>query len=422
MSHFDDREQPLGELMCEVIGLADEAVTDRLAGDELARRRELLKFEAYIGPDTPPAQSRIRHGLATAAAGMRRCVAALRPTTAVAMVVLFGFLGTGLTVTALHRQQERQQFAHFMDLQTQSATRAVSASLSRYTELVDSLAAAVGGLSDSDTVRFWDLSAPMDQQPLPAAAGVAYVVAGHTTEIPQLQASWRALGVSQLDLRPAGSSDSHLFPVLSWPPQSATDVVGSDLSVRPEVADALQDARRTRTTVTSRTYVTPTRQSSAVLSAPVYDTTDDFRGWMVLSLRWQILLAESLDGITTGGMSVRLADIDHEELATYGQTEDAEATRSTLVLTSSRELALRISADERPGGSGGVLAMWLVGSVATALLTALTSTATRRRNGSPRRDEPIPLAAGLPVLDDPAADEDDLVIHGERVSGAGWRR
>ncbi|WP_436531682.1 hypothetical protein [Actinoplanes sp. HUAS TT8] len=61
MTNFEDYEPaqaPVGELMSEVIDLADQAVAARLADGQLAMRREILKLSASPGAEAVTGPSR----------------------------------------------------------------------------------------------------------------------------------------------------------------------------------------------------------------------------------------------------------------------------------------------------------------------------------------------------------------------------
>ena len=468
MSPFDD-ETPLDELLAEVIDLADEVVDGRLAGGEPARRRDLIMREDPLSArraraeqfedmalyqaaekvaaarreaeaKVAAAQEEAAKKVAAAQQEAAKKVAAARQeagriladarresasivrdahvpaartrnvrhrSLALVAVVLLGLAGTGLSVAAVRHADEtrmRQSLAQ----QTTMLAQTVEADVSRYRSALTDIAAAVGSQTDLEAAEFTAITAPIGRSLLTAAAGISFVVATDAAQIPQVQAKWRARGVTGLVLRPAAPSGSHMFAVLSRPLDGGFPQEGLDLAAASELVEALQLSRGTHAVVASRPYrllrdraLPPAQQQlSTFLAAPVYAGAPGapFRGWIVLDLRLGDFLLENTSETVRDLVAVTLRDTsstdDQGVLAVSNPLDMTQETTGMLVTipVAQREWQLEVTATHRlqPPSRYLKVAAMLAGALVTALFAALAVALTGPGRVAVRRAEPVP--------------------------------
>jgi PAS domain S-box-containing protein len=239
--------------------------------------------------------------------------------------------GTGLRVA------ERRNTDTLMDRRTALARAAVAAEAQRYVDAAQSVAAGAGAKDELTAAEFAAITAPLVRMRLPGATDVAYVVPTAHRDVPALQRRYRALGATDLVLRPAGGGREHAFPVFRRDLDGRlAGTAGNDLTQRPEPAAALAEARRGWIIAVSDTYPlfrdsdpVQTRQAlSFLLAAPVYGVAPDgegqgeFRGWVTMALRGQEFIGRTIAEVSQGqldatlfavasdGRQVRVAEFD----------------------------------------------------------------------------------------------------------------
>src|ERR1700754_2964643 len=171
------------------------------------------------------------------------------------LVVVSGLAATGLAYGA-SRQSQRASAEAVMDQRTAVALAAVRTETERYRALIEATAAGIA-IDDRLTWEDFDAAtAPLASAGLIGAAGVAYVVPARTSQVPAVQARWRAQGADGLVLKPAADHDEHYFPIFTrmlgsaGPPREGMDVVAS-----PEATEALEGSRASGQPSVSDTYV-----------------------------------------------------------------------------------------------------------------------------------------------------------------------
>ncbi|SDS53514.1 His Kinase A (phospho-acceptor) domain-containing protein [Actinoplanes derwentensis] len=330
-------------------------------------------------------------------------------------VFLISLTSTVSVVAALRRGDDRlvEQKA---DQQAQAVVRAIATQARRYNEHLAQLAASLGAQSQLESSEFAATTAPLRGAVLPGVTGVAYVVPAETSQVSVVQAYWRARGVTDLRLVPAGSGTSpHLFLVIRQSFDDDPALPGADLSVVPEAVEALRAARELRQVITSRPYLLLKDADRAeegmepgfVLAAPVFATSPAaengrFRGWVLLGVRGGEFLEQAVAADAGQSAAVELASVtvgDRKIMARWqpaSRIDARVATRrptidvplSTWQITVAPTVALL--AHRNP--SADVVAM-LIGTFITLLLMALTAALVTSRERALRQ-----VAAATAVL------------------------
>ncbi len=238
----------------------------------------------------------------------------------VAAVLVTGGAVTAAAYDVVERGEDRYA-GQVMDRYAADLSAAVSDRTSRYSETVGDLAAAVGAQSDLRAADFARMTATLDTARLPGAAGVSFVVPATAEQVAGLQRYWRDHGASGLTLQPAKGAVTHDFVVFEHTFDSVNDVAGIDLTQRPQVTEALRTAR-----ASGRPAISPAfrlirdrgldpgaRQTSVAFAAPVFAglgsaAPDRFQGWIVLPVRGQDFLAQTLLDRGQGAVQAGLID------------------------------------------------------------------------------------------------------------------
>lgn len=299
-------------------------------------------------------------------------------------VLIAGLLVTAPAAAGLHREQ-RDRAERVMDQRHAMALAVVRTEIGRYRAVLETLAA---GVSTDDELTWDDFdvaSSPLQDAELSGAAAVAYVVPVRTADVAASQRLWRERGATDLTMRPQGVAAEHHFPVfVRGLAETGAPLTGTDLSTAPELTGALEDARRIHATAVSDTAPDDPRRSFA-LAAPVWTRANvpQFRGWVVLSLRGD-LLAPVLDTAGQGRLSVSLVahNSDGSRVAVAGRTVAGapDLVRDDEFTVGERRwtLVTRADAAHLPGAGGdaarialgcgaalSVLLAWLVYALAT---------------------------------------------------------
>jgi diguanylate cyclase (GGDEF)-like protein len=331
----------------------------------------------------------------------------LRKRRLSALLVL-GVMTLGLlsswTLYAAVKSQEQAHAASAMDRRVEVIQSAVTAEMLRYVETGGNLAVAVGAQRDLSAANFTALTANLDRFRLPGISGASLVVPAKTSEIPQVQREWRARGNRQLVLDPVEVKYEHLFVVLNHPLDGTPVLTGRDLSQALEPTEAMTESRRFRRVVASATYVLlrdrdleeSQQQQSFVLAAPIIGGIGTprkglFQGWLVLGMRGQDFIGETMLQASQDDVAVTLIDNSTPTTARVLVTrvspgslvEGTGLERTADINVAGRTWQLQVQPTARfvnslgpplstPAGSAGVLV--------TLLLAVLVGTLSTSRN------------------------------------------
>ncbi|GAA2344345.1 hypothetical protein GCM10010170_029820 [Dactylosporangium salmoneum] len=238
----------------------------------------------------------------------------------VLVVALSGAGATAVAVVEVNRAEERYA-AQLMDRYDDDVERAVTAQASVFANTLTDLAAAVGAQDELTAVGFAEIMSGLNRQRLPGASGIAFVVPATDAQTAAVQAEWQRAGATDLRLTPAGGAAEHLYIVLDRPFDGAASLAGRDLSVTPQLVEAVHVAGRTGAFTIGAAYVlmkdrglpVAQQQSSFTVSMPVLGRagTPDagaLRGWLVMGVRGGDFLDQVLHLEARGAVHIRLSD------------------------------------------------------------------------------------------------------------------
>lgn len=292
-----------------------------------------------------------------------------------------------------------------MDQRVQVVESEVTSEVLRYVDTVNDLAAAIGAQNSLSADDFIALTSNLNRERLPGLSGTTLVVPVTDRELPQTQRLWRSRGSTQLTLVPAGTADEHLFSVLSRRFDGALPQTGRDFTQATEPTQAMLAARGRDQVTASATYVlftdrglpTPQQQMSFVLAAPIdggvgTDDAGQFRGWLIMGMRGEDFLNETmqlasqdtvavtlLDDSTPAAAAVRVASVrqapivDEPRLERHVAIKVAGRTWQLQVQPTTRFMASIGSSRSAVTGAAGVLFTLLL-----AVLVGILSTSRSR--------------------------------------------
>ncbi|MBU2664763.1 diguanylate cyclase [Actinoplanes bogorensis] len=269
-------------------------------------------------------------------------------------LLVVAVLGMGAAVTAgaydVVEHGEDRYAGQVMDRYADDLSAAVTDRAGRYGETVTDLAAAVGAQSDLRGDDFTRITATLDAVRLPGAASIDFIVPATTAQVPALQRHWRGQGDRGLTLKPAPGQDMHEFVIFEHP-FDGVDIAGADLAQRPAASEAVRIARQSGRLAISPAFQlirddnleAAQRQTSVTFAGPVYsglgsDAPDVFQGWIVMPVRGQDFLGQTLLDRGQGAVQVRVAD-GASALATVGpgrRVPDDSLTRQRVVTVGQR--------------------------------------------------------------------------------------
>jgi signal transduction histidine kinase len=331
-----------------------------------------------------------------------------RSVRVLAVVIALGLLGTTLAAVALRRADD-DRAARALSQQTMIVAQTVASEVRRYSTSLTDLAAAVGAQARLESAEFTAIVAAVDQQRLPGASGVAFVVPATGPQIPAVQRFWRDRGDAGLTLLPApAAGDDHLFMVLHRSLDGGDTALGLDLAAAEVAAAALRQAKQSHRVATSTTYrllrdaslPEAQQQWSFLLAAPVYSTspaaadTGQFRGWLTMGLRGGDFLRQAISVVARDAVAVTLFDpapgtpVAVASWMPPARLRDDPAARDVAVPVPQRTWRLVVQPTHRllPNGELHLgLAAWLIGLVITVLIAGLTGTVLTSRNRALRR-------------------------------------
>lgn len=281
--------------------------------------------------------------------------------------------------------------------------RAVEAETGRYIDAVRTIAAGIGPLDLLTADRFAGATEPLQNMQLSGATSITLVVPANDDEIGAVQSRWRARGSSGLSLLPHTASNEHYFGVLARS-LDGSDLPPSGLDVAQAAAPtrALEEAKLTGNTTVSDAYQllrdggasAQNEQLSFVLVAPVYGVptstgTAPLTGWIVMGLRGQSFMGETLDEFAQGQVDVRVdARNAADDIVTvaslqadYGESRDIQTERTANVAQHRWRLTVDAAGPALAGGQSDVaLLVLLLGLLVSLVLAALVFVLTSGRS------------------------------------------
>jgi diguanylate cyclase (GGDEF)-like protein len=238
----------------------------------------------------------------------------------VVAVLLIGAM-VSTAVFDVQRRSEDRYAGQIMDRYAVEVTEVIEDRVNRYEDALIDLAAALGAQPDLRGEQYDQITAGLDAARLPGASGVGFVVAATGDQIGSVQAHWRTRGASDLILRPTTGHDQHLFVVFDRPLDSGPSMRGTDLALSAQAAEAMNVARETGDLVVSPVFhlirdhdvAAGQRQNSVVLAVPVHDGLgvtgpDTFEGWVLMAVRGQDFVSQTLIDRGHGAVQVSLTD------------------------------------------------------------------------------------------------------------------
>jgi signal transduction histidine kinase/CHASE1-domain containing sensor protein len=314
--------------------------------------------------------------------------------TLVLVVGLIVSAGTSIAV----RRVENTRAIEALEQRSQLVVRAVEVEAGRYVETLRNLAAATGAYENLTASKFAENAVQRREMRLAGASSVAFMVPTTDDEISSTQEFWRDRGATDLALQPVGNGE-HLFSIFSEPLDGSTARrAGIDASAAPAAAQALHEARRTGQVTVSDTYrllldrdlPIERQQLSFIITAPVRGPVDEhgqrsFKGWVLMGLRGQDLIAETLIRTAQEEVDVALlarnsdgATVQVAGLRMHGNSErDLHHQVDATVAQRAWELQFDAVGADLPGHSqlpdallaGGALLSLLLGSLVGLLAT-----------------------------------------------------
>ncbi|WP_170324091.1 sensor domain-containing diguanylate cyclase [Cryptosporangium phraense] len=235
-------------------------------------------------------------------------------------VLAIGTLVTGAAFTVV-RQGEDRYAAQLMDRYAADLAAAVSDRASDYSATVRYLAAAVGAQSELRSEDYARITAGLDPAELPGVASASFVVPVATPRIAAVQATWRSRGAAGLTLRASPSRSQHAFVIYERPLDGLATIPGTDVMQSPAVEQTLDRAWIGHKLMVSSAYhlirdqTLPDRQrqASIAFAEPIYTPQgpalpDRFVGWVVMPVRGQDFLAETLRQRGQGAVQATVAE------------------------------------------------------------------------------------------------------------------
>jgi signal transduction histidine kinase len=397
-----------------------------------------------IGPDESNRSGILGSGREVAVAGRfsrTRTVLGLTAVLACGGIALS--VGGALSLATQKRDAADQQ----LDRRVRQAQEAVTAESRRYVDALRTIAAATGAFDEITADKFTGVAAPLASMRLAGATSVAFMVPASESEVPAVQAFWRARGAAGLALNPRGTATEHVFSVFSTPLDgSAVPGTGIDVSQASAPTAALNEARRSGRPTVSDAYQllrdahlpAEERQMSFVLTAPVYGLASGpygrvFRGWVLMGLRGQDFASATLQRVSQQVMDINLRALnsDQEQVSVATLTAPVNGVRDL-----SRDLDLQVADrrwrlhftasragvpdmdDHLPAavGAGGTAV-----SLTMAALVAVPATARRRAHTRDNADLLDTVAVGHDISPHETA-QDQLATHaGAMRRELAWR-
>ena len=285
---------------------------------------------------------------------------------------------------------------------------AAAGQLNRYVDALDLMAAGLAAAQPVTADAFTRVTAPLRELELSGVPSVAFVVPVRTDQIAATQARWRSRGSTGLSLAPNRDVADHLFTVLNQTVDgSESRKLGSDSTRAPAAAAALRQARASGIITVSEPYqllrdqrLRPAqRQLSFVIAAPVLGGVDRsgdqaFQGWVVISLRGQDFITDTLQefaqNLVDVTLLVRTANRDTVPVANLraagAQRRDLHRTLELTVAQAHWTIQIDAVAARLPGVHSALPATTGIVGVLLALLTAVLIT------GRARADHRVRLA------------------------------
>jgi len=245
-----------------------------------------------------------------------------------AIVAVLGVSVT-LLVTGVLNQAEQRRAAALLERQAEEVEAAVTAEANRYVDTLTDLTAAIGAQSTLSAADFAAIMSGLSAERLHGASGVSLVMPSAGTELPDPAEVWRPGGRADGSadaLAPGAVPDAlsspHRYVVLNRSLDGSVARVGRDLATIAPAREAMDVAIRTGKPTASRTYVftrdaalpAGQRQSSFAVAAPIRlignAGAGQVRGWLLMGLRGQDFLEQTLERGSAGQVRVELRDVE----------------------------------------------------------------------------------------------------------------
>ncbi|MEU8821048.1 ATP-binding protein [Actinoplanes sp. NPDC048796] len=237
-------------------------------------------------------------------------------TVVVIVVGVLASVGGGVLLD----QQQRQGFDAVMDRRAGLVAQAVTNQAARYIDTLRTTAGAIGAFESLNASKFAQTAAPLTQLRLAGATSLTYLIATDRPGVAAAQAKWRGRGVPDLRLSPDTNFQEHIFPIFSVRFDGSTpSTTTSDLAASAVPAATFAEARRTGQVTLSDPFVLKrdetlpegVRQSSFLLTTGLWGPAGahgvkPFRGWLLMGLRSETFLGDSLRLVAQSGIDVTL--------------------------------------------------------------------------------------------------------------------
>jgi diguanylate cyclase (GGDEF)-like protein len=248
-------------------------------------------------------------------AGARQARRRWGGVAAVLSVLIVGGLATSAAAQAVERGQHRLAI-QAMDTFQAGIGAAIRDEVGHYGDALADLVAAIDIEPDLDNAEFQGLTTQLDDQRLPGASAVSFVVPSTDQQVAATQKLWRARGATGLTLYATGAGADHAFVVFSRTYSGNSPAPGRDLNESGETQEALRIARETRSFTVSRAHIllrdrelpVDRQQMSFTLAMPVFTATGTLRGWVTMGVRGGDFLRQTLQSAAQGGVQVSLVD------------------------------------------------------------------------------------------------------------------
>lgn len=236
------------------------------------------------------------------------------------IVAVLGLSVTLLVTGVLHQAEQRRGEA-LLDRQADVVEAAVRAEAHRYVDTLTDLTAAVGAQAQLSARGYDAIMSGLSSKRLLGATSVSLVLPTSRNELPDLPLTWARPGQADA-LVPGGAVPAHRFVVLNRRLDGGLPRVGGDAARIRQAREAMDRSIERGAPTASQTYMfsrearlpANQRQLSFVVAAPVRAVGDagagSFGGWLLMGMRGQDFLRETLKGVAAGEVAVELRDGD----------------------------------------------------------------------------------------------------------------
>ncbi|WP_436528532.1 diguanylate cyclase domain-containing protein [Actinoplanes sp. HUAS TT8] len=317
------------------------------------------------------------------------------------LVLLVGLVMSFVAYEAVDSGEDRYA-GQLMDRYAEEVTDAITDRVTTYGDTLSDLSYAVGAQTDLSQDDFNRITAGLDANRLPGAAAVGFIVPASTAQVTAVQRYWRGQGSPGLVLRLQSGTGIHHFLIFEKAFDDRSDMRGTDVAASAPVASVLQTAQRNGVLQVSPAYqmlrdstvVAAQGQPSVMLAIAVYSglgssAPDEFKGWVVMGVRGQDFLSQTLLDRGQGTIGVTVADtVSGSEVVLAAVTPgrgagDSALVRQRSVTVAQRQWQVTITPTTRilTAAARGMSRLALAaGAALSLLLAALTGVLVGSRN------------------------------------------